>query len=184
MLVILTLQLNCFTDNTTIVLQKQQRSAVFTAQLLMDETKTFEVCKSMFGQYYNIQLIFGSFVYEYPSSLVMSGNLSLTFPCIDTINNCEAAFLARQVSFKIVFPETNVLLEDAVSTFKIDLYNRLDCLSDTKIIYDNAKREMQISAIAGNCKVQIKQRGNNKNQSISRFTNSKDYFSFFSNTNF
>ncbi|CAL6049802.1 Conserved_hypothetical protein [Hexamita inflata] len=157
MFVALTLQLNCFTDNTSVVLSKQQKSAYFTAQLLMDETKTFEVCKSMFGQYYNIQLIFGSFVYDYPSSLVMSGNLSLTFPCTDTLNNCEVAFLATQVSFKINFPETNILLEDAVSTFKVDLYNRLDCLSDTKIIYDNAKREMLIGAVTGNCKVQIRQ---------------------------
>ncbi|CAL5979004.1 Conserved_hypothetical protein [Hexamita inflata] len=153
----ITIQLNCFTDNTTVVLSKQYKSAIFAAQLLIDDTKSFEVCQSMFGHSYNIQLIFGSYVYDYPSSLVMSGNLSLTFPCTDTLNNCDVAFAATQVSFRIVFPETNILVEDAVSTFKIDLYNRLDCLQDTKIIYDQAKQEMQIGAITGNCKVQIRQ---------------------------
>ncbi|CAL6036704.1 Conserved_hypothetical protein [Hexamita inflata] len=153
----ITIQLNCFTDNTTVVLSKQYKSALFTAQLLMDDTKSFEVCQSMFGHSYNIQLIFGSYVYEYPSSLVMSGNLSLTFPCTDTLNNCDVAFAATQVSFRIVFPETNILVEDAISVFKIDLYNRLDCLQDTKIIYDQAKQEMQIGAITGNCMVQIRQ---------------------------
>ncbi|CAL5981423.1 Hypothetical_protein [Hexamita inflata] len=49
------------------------------------------------------------------------------------------------------------MLIEAVSTFKVDLYNRLDCLSDTTIIYDSEKHEMQISAVTGNFKVQIRQ---------------------------
>ncbi|CAL6095034.1 Conserved_hypothetical protein [Hexamita inflata] len=157
--ILLSTQLNCFTDNTLVVLSKQSRKPTFTAQLLTLKTKDYVVCQSLMGSSFTISLYFGAFVYTYPASQTLSGAISLTFPCTD-VNHCDAAFLATSASFKLTFPDTNTIVEDAISVFKIDKYNRLECLSNPSISYTGATSSFQIKATAGNCEMQIIQNMN------------------------
>ncbi|CAL5984597.1 Conserved_hypothetical protein [Hexamita inflata] len=156
---LLSTQLNCFTDNTLVVLSKQSRQPTFTAQLLTLKTKDYVVCQSLLGSSFTISLYFGAFVYTYPSSQTLSGSISLAFPCTD-VNHCDAAFLATSASFKLTFPDTNTIVEDAISVFKIDKYNRLNCLTNPMISYTAATNSLQIKATTGACEVQIRQNTN------------------------
>ncbi|CAL6088685.1 Conserved_hypothetical protein [Hexamita inflata] len=157
--ILLSTQLNCFTDNTLVVLSKQSRQPTFTAQLLTLKTKDYVVCQSLLGSSFTISLYFGAFVYTYPSSQTLSGSISLTFPCTD-VNYCDAAFLATSASFKLTFPDTNTIVEDAISVFKIDKYNRLNCLTNPMISYTAATNSFQIKATPGACEVQVRQNTN------------------------
>ncbi|CAL6068236.1 Conserved_hypothetical protein [Hexamita inflata] len=158
-ILLLSQQLNCFTDDTIVVLSKQSRQPTFTAQLLTLKTKDYVVCQSLLGSTFTISLYFGAFVYTYPTSQTLSGNIQLTFPCTD-VNNCDAAFLATSASFKLTFPDTNTIAEDAISVFKIDRYNRLECLTNPQISYTAATQEMLISVTTGQCEMQIHQNTN------------------------
>ncbi|CAL6084750.1 Conserved_hypothetical protein [Hexamita inflata] len=155
-LLVLSIQLNCFDDNTLVVLSKQSRKPTFTAKLLTQETDDYKVCQALIGSPYTISLNLGSFTYTYSSSLTLTGDISLTFPCND-VNNCDDAFLASSASFKLVFTNTNTIVQDAVSVFKIDLYNRLNCIENQQISYSASTQEIQIIASIGSCKVQIRQ---------------------------
>ncbi|CAL6011379.1 Conserved_hypothetical protein [Hexamita inflata] len=157
--ILLSTQLNCFTDNTLVVLSKQSRKPTFTAQLLTLKTKDYVVCQSLLGSSFTISLYFGAFVYTYPTSQTLSGAISLTFPCTD-VNHCDAAFSATSASFRLTFPDTNTIVEDAISVFKIDKYNRLECLSNPSISYTGVTSSFQIKATAGNCEMQIRQNTN------------------------
>ncbi|CAL6075136.1 Conserved_hypothetical protein [Hexamita inflata] len=150
----LSLQLNCFTDSTSLVLSKQTRMPTFTATLLSDNSKDALLCNQLIGQSYQISLDFGGFAYTYPTLNVLASAVSLTFPCTD-VNNCDAAFLATSVSFKLTFPDTNTIVEDAVSTFAIDKYNRLNCLYNQLISYNGNTKDIKITADAQNCQFQI-----------------------------
>ncbi|CAL6067087.1 Conserved_hypothetical protein [Hexamita inflata] len=150
----LSLTLNCFTDESYVVLSKQTRMPTFTATLLSDNSKDALLCNQLVGQSYQISLDFGGFAYTYPTLNVLTSAVSLTFPCAD-VNNCDAAFLATSVSFKLTFPDTNTIVEDAVSTFAIDKYNRLNCLYNQLISYNGNTKDIKITADAQNCQFQI-----------------------------
>ncbi|CAL6075086.1 Conserved_hypothetical protein [Hexamita inflata] len=148
------LTLNCFTDATSVVLSKQTRKPTFTATMLSDNSKDTLLCNQLIGQSYQISLDFGGFIYTYPTLNILSSSISLIFPCTD-VNNCDAAFLATSVSFKLTFPDTNTIVEDAVSTFAIDKYNRLNCLYNQLISYNGNTKDIKITANAQNCQFQI-----------------------------
>ncbi|CAL6109049.1 Conserved_hypothetical protein [Hexamita inflata] len=152
--IVISLALNCFTDATYVVLSKQTRMPTFTATLLSDNSKDALLCNQLIGQSYQISLDFGGFAYTYPTLNVLTSAVSLTFPCTD-VNNCDAAFLATSVSFKLTFPDTNTIVEDAVSTFAIDKYNRLNCLYNQLISYNGNTKDIKITANAQNCQFQI-----------------------------
>ncbi|CAL6035490.1 Conserved_hypothetical protein [Hexamita inflata] len=155
-LIIFSTQLNCFDDNTFVVLSKQSRKPTFTAKILTSETDDYKVCQTLIGSPYTISLDLGSFTYTYSTSLTLTGDISLTFPCND-VNNCDDAFLASSASFKLVFTNTNTIVQDAVSVFKIDLFNRLNCIENQQISYSASTQEIQIFASIGSCKAQIRQ---------------------------
>ncbi|CAL5993128.1 Conserved_hypothetical protein [Hexamita inflata] len=146
--------LNCFTDSTSVILSKQTRMPTFTATLLSDNSKDAIVCNQFVGQSYQISLDFGGFIITYPTQNLLESFISLTFPCTD-VNSCDAAFLATSVSFKLIFPDTNTIVEDAVSTFAIDKYNRLNCIYNQLISYDKDTKDIKITANAQNCLFQI-----------------------------
>ncbi|CAL6107805.1 Conserved_hypothetical protein [Hexamita inflata] len=146
--------LNCFTDSTSVILSKQTRMPTFTATLLSDNSKDAIVCNQFVGQSYQISLDFGGFIITYPTQNLLESSISLTFPCTD-VNNCDAAFLATSVSFKLTFPDTNTIVEDAVSTYAIDKYNRLNCIYNQLISYDKDTKDIKITANAQNCQFQI-----------------------------
>ncbi|CAL6035546.1 Hypothetical_protein [Hexamita inflata] len=149
-----TIELNCFTDTTLVVLSKQSRQPTFTATLLTDNSKDALVCNQLASSPLQISLDFDGFIYTYPTLTTLQKAVDLTFPCTD-VNNCDAAFLATSVAFKIVFPDTSTVSTDVVSVFKIDKYNRLSCLSNQQISYTTASKLIQISADAGACKFQL-----------------------------
>ncbi|CAL6001887.1 Conserved_hypothetical protein [Hexamita inflata] len=155
-LIIFSTQLNCFDDNTQVVLSKQSRQPTFTAQILTTETDDYKICQKLIGSPYTISLDLGSFTFTYATSLTLTGSIQLMFPCND-VNNCNDAFLASSASFKLVFTNTNTIVQDTVSVFKIDLFNRLNCIENKQISYSAQTQEIQIIASIGSCKAQIRQ---------------------------
>ncbi|CAL5992237.1 Conserved_hypothetical protein [Hexamita inflata] len=123
-------QLNCFTQNSSILLSFQTRKAKLNLQQLNDNSKDMLLCKQLEGSTYNIQITTGTFTYTYSKQLTYSSSsdIEVEFSCIDTISKCDDAFAATSATFQMFFPDTHTYVEDSISDLKIDKYNRLDCI--------------------------------------------------------
>ncbi|CAL6111692.1 Hypothetical_protein [Hexamita inflata] len=150
-------QLNCFTDNTTIILSKQSNNPTFIATMISDNSQESKLCQLLVSSSFIITLDFSGYVYTYPTQMKLKSLLNLEFPCADYVNHCISAFLATSVQFTLTFPETNTIVQDVVSTFKIGKYNRLECLKDGQVQYDQTMNSFTITATPGNCQLQYQQ---------------------------
>ncbi|CAL6032636.1 Conserved_hypothetical protein [Hexamita inflata] len=159
-------QLNCFTDNTTIILSKQSNNPTFIAVMISDNTQESKLCQVLVSSYFIMTLDFSGFIYTYPSQIKLKSLLNLEFPCFDNINHCNQAFAATSVQFTLTFPETNTIVQDVVSTFKIGKYDRLECLQDGQIQFDQQQNSFLITATVGNCQLQYQQ---NQKATVSLF---------------
>ncbi|CAL6094851.1 Conserved_hypothetical protein [Hexamita inflata] len=144
-------------DNTSVVLSKQSKNPTFTATMINDSSKDSIICNNLFSQTYIFSLDFQGFIYTYPTHQHLSKHLDIEFMCEDTINNCAAAFQATSVQFSLVFPETNTLVQDVVSTFKIGKYDRLECLLNSYVQYNSNDNSFIIATTPGNCVLQYQQ---------------------------
>ncbi|CAL5995170.1 Conserved_hypothetical protein [Hexamita inflata] len=153
----LSLALNCFTSNTTVILSKQTKSATFTAYPLLDGSRDNLVCAQLSGLLYTAKIIFGSNTYTYPTQLTFTSTskLSIVFPCSD--GTCTTAFSATSASFEFFFADTNEYMLDAISVFTIDSYNRLNCVANSLIDYDPATQIIQIQGTPLQCQMPIDQ---------------------------
>ncbi|CAL6009567.1 Conserved_hypothetical protein [Hexamita inflata] len=142
----ITLQLNCFTSNTSVELSAQTKHAIFTAQVLEDDSQDTRICQQLEASVYTAKLIFENYTYEYPKQLTYSSlsNLQIDFPCLE-VNNCTIAFDATTVQFQLSFASSNTLIEDSVSNFQIQKYSRLSCIGS----YISADSESQSIEIFG-----------------------------------
>ncbi|CAL6049583.1 Conserved_hypothetical protein [Hexamita inflata] len=155
-IVLFSQQLNCFTDSTEVVLSKQSRTPTFTAVMLDDDSTEAKLCEDLLKQSFVIQLDFEGFIYTYPVQLQLSPSMTITFPCSDIF--CNAAFTATSASFIITFPDTNTILQDQISVFKIALYNRFECVSGTFLTYDaGPAQQFHVESEYGACKIPFKQ---------------------------
>ncbi|CAL6025180.1 Conserved_hypothetical protein [Hexamita inflata] len=157
-IICVTLQLNCFTSNSSVVLSAQTRHAIFTAQVLRDNSEDMRICQQLDDSVYSAKLIFGNHVYEYPTQLTYSSqkDLQINFPCLDA-NNCNEAFLAMTVEFQLSFSSSNTLVEDSVSDMKIDRYNRIDCIVQPLISADKDSSNIKILGVDNGCHVPFDQ---------------------------
>ncbi|CAL6063087.1 Hypothetical_protein [Hexamita inflata] len=96
-------------------------------------------------------------LYTHIQQQQLTKHINIEFVCEDTINNCAAAFQATSVQFSLVFPETNTLVQDVVSTFKIGKYDRLECLLDSYVQYNSNDNSFIIATTPGNCVLQYQQ---------------------------
>ncbi|CAL5971950.1 Conserved_hypothetical protein [Hexamita inflata] len=156
-LILQTFQLNCFTSNTTVILSKQTKQATFTAQPLTDGSKDNLVCNQLAGSLYTAKIYFGANTYVLPTqlTLTMTAALTIVFPCAD--GSCTTAFSATSASFEFFFSDTNEYVQDAISVFTIDSYNRLSCLKNQLISYDIDAKVILIQGSPQQCSVPLDQ---------------------------
>ncbi|CAL6075975.1 Conserved_hypothetical protein [Hexamita inflata] len=157
--IISSLQLNCFTSNTSLLLSAQTRTATFTAQVLKDESQENQLCKLLDNSMFNAKIIVGSYTYT-QNLLTFSASKSLliVFTCSQAgLTGCSTAFQATTASFQFLFPSSNVMVEDSISDLKIDTYNRINCITNQYISADNIQWTIQVLASNSGCKVPIDQ---------------------------
>ncbi|CAL6052820.1 Conserved_hypothetical protein [Hexamita inflata] len=147
--------LNCFEDNTTVVLSQQSHNPIFIATMINDSSTESVICKSLLFAFFTISLDFQGFQYTYPTKQKLTRQIELQFICEDSVTNCAAAFTASSVQFDLTFVETNTVVHDVVSKFMIQKYNRLQCLIDSYISYDS--NSFVIGATPTNCELQYQQ---------------------------
>ncbi|CAL5993000.1 Conserved_hypothetical protein [Hexamita inflata] len=156
---IISLQLNCFTSNISLLLSAQTRTATFTAQVLKDGSQENLLCQQLDNSVYNAKIILGSYTYTQNSlTFSASKNLSIVFTCSQAgITGCSAAFQATSASFQFMFPSSNIIVEDSIPDLKIDMYNRANCITNQYISADNTQWTIQVIATNSGCKVPIDQ---------------------------
>ncbi|CAL6079494.1 Conserved_hypothetical protein [Hexamita inflata] len=125
--------------------------------MISDNSQESKLCSLLVSSSFIITLDFSGFIYTYPTQIKLNSSVSLEFPCSDSVNHCASAFAATSVQFTLTFPETNTIVQDVVSTFKIGKYDRLTCLQEGQVQYDTILKSFTITAIPGNCQLQYQQ---------------------------
>ncbi|CAL6025181.1 Conserved_hypothetical protein [Hexamita inflata] len=151
-IIYVTLQLNCFTSNSSVVLSAQTIHAIFTAQVLRDNSEDMRICQQLDDSVYSAKLIFGNHVYEYPTQLTYSSlsDISIDFPC-NEVDNCDDAFLATTAQFQLSFSSSNTFVEDSVSNLQIQRYSRLSCITQPYISANQVSNIIEIFGKDSGC---------------------------------
>ncbi|CAL6005806.1 Conserved_hypothetical protein [Hexamita inflata] len=160
--IILSLQLNCFTANVSLLLSAQTRTATFTAQVLKDGSQENLICQQLDSSVYNAKIILGAHTYSQNTlKFSASSDLQIVFTCSQAgPTGCSAAFSATSASFQLLFPSSNTLIEDSIPDMKIDSYNRINCITKQYLSADDTQWTIQVVGKDTGCKIPIDQTKN------------------------
>ncbi|CAL5972126.1 Conserved_hypothetical protein [Hexamita inflata] len=155
-------QLNCFTQNSSVMLSIQTRIATLNLQPLNDNSKDMLLCNQLEGSVYDIKITTGNFTYSYSKQLTFSltSNIQVDFPCTDSILQCKDAFLATSATFQMFFPDTHTYVEDSISDLKIDKYNRLNCITNPYISVVHELYQVKVYGTDAGCIIPLDQTKN------------------------
>ncbi|CAL6065788.1 Conserved_hypothetical protein [Hexamita inflata] len=152
MLLTYALQLNCFATNASIVVVVQSNSLILNMYPLDDNSTEQQLCKQLNTLTFQATVLFGVSNYSLGSVSTYSTTtpLSLTFACQD---GCAAALAATSASYSFFFSQANVNIQDTISSFQIERYNRVSCIANPTISFDSVNNVLIIHGTDNGCKL-------------------------------
>ncbi|CAL6049280.1 Conserved_hypothetical protein [Hexamita inflata] len=158
----ISVQLTCFTSNSTLILERQTNIAQLTLFPLASTASTYQICQQLNNQKYIPKICFGTFcITGSTQQFVFNQNLNLNIQCL---SNCQNAFAASSSNFEFTFEDTKTTVSEAISVFKIENYNRLECVHNLQISYSvnlgtfkiiTTQQQCDIKFIGGIAKIAI-----------------------------
>ncbi|CAL6049291.1 Conserved_hypothetical protein [Hexamita inflata] len=145
------LSLTCFTSNSSIILERQTNIAQLYLFPLTSGSE-FALCQQLIDQQFLPSICFDAFCITGDHVTFQKNTLSVNIQCL---SNCNQAFSASSASFSFSFPDTKTIISDAISNFKIENYNRLECVVNPVISYDIQTYSFEVEGTAQQCEMRF-----------------------------
>eukprot|EP00703_Trepomonas_sp_PC1_P006765 JAP89841.1 Hypothetical protein TPC1_30664 [Trepomonas sp. PC1] len=151
-LLIVTISYTCFYPNSSVILDAQTKSIVFTAW----PSTTDPICETMDYKPFVPQLLLNGVKFTQSSLITYqkSKPTNFTLTCGQS-DECIGAFSAKSATYNMFFTENSLSFEATVSEFSIKRFDYTTCIQDQSLQIDFTARTIHLVGDFTKCKITI-----------------------------